>query len=532
VSTVPAYTALAYAIIEKTKVTELTEQTKNQSEEGIWRLMNPVAFLIACFVLVGALRDIYVLVDAFDTGLYLQWLNGYWQNGTLSSSVTGEDNFLAHHFQPIALLFSPLATFFARPVTLYLLSAAAIGLSWWIGRKYFLKNHRWYNGVFLLLVAHPAISGRLWFSFVPDILAFPAFFWMALQLSNPVTLRLDGRNCILWICAFLWAGLAKETFWLTNAVVAVVAFIRLQNSSRAKLFFAVLAMIHVSMFLVLFLSWMPANTNMASYYGLTFYFGPNASTDLSPVSLVIQLAHNFFSLTTLKTLLHLIFLTCAVFFLRPSVVWLAALPGLGLILLSSSSQLHHPANHYLIPVLPFLFVPAFFAQERYGRIMARIPRGIGPAYWSLIPIGFAVFMSYGIVDQVINIVTNKKIAYLRDDVQIAKIQHLGTSDHLVVDGLLQPLFPEYENVTVLLGHIGNPKRLDLKQLSVPLKIVTTVDLKAIADCSTVRVGAEHLKVDYQYFQELCLLVQSRAIALAAYKDSGLYLFSVPGQTRE
>jgi uncharacterized membrane protein len=501
---------------------------KTESQSNLSRFVHPVALWVSVLLLVGALRDQYSLVGAFDTGLYLQWLYGFWRQGSLASSVTGEANFLAHHFQPVALLFAPLVGAFGRPVILYLVAAAALAAAWWIGRQLFCgsnyRRSRWYNGVFVVFAAHPALAGRVWYGFVPDLLALPAFFWMALTLADPQRKAPVGwRSLALWLSAFAWAGMAKETFWLTNGFVAVAAML-LRRESRA--FFAICAGLQFAVFAFLFLRWMPAHTNMPSYYGLRFYLDVAPGAAVTIADFAGACLRNLFSLRTPVTLGWLLLLTCALPLLRWSWLWVAAIPGLMIILLAKEGQVHHPANHYLIPVLPFIMAPVFYAQERYGQLWAKIGRGVGPALLALIPAGFCFFMTGGIIEQMLTISQESRRVYLRHDVQQIKVE-TETSTPMIVDGLLQPLFYDYPDVTVLLGHVGNPVRRPVLGNTETLTIVTSVDLKAVPDCSRVLLGGTHLIPDYAYFQDLCARVQTAATTVRSFPDSGLVVYRLP-----
>lgn len=494
----------------------------------IARFVHPVALWVSILLLVGALRDQYSLVSAFDTGLYLQWLYGFWRQGSLASSITGEANFLAHHFQPVALLFAPLVGAFGRPVILYLASAAALAAAWWIGRQVFggadRRRSRWYNGVFVVFAAHPALAGRVWYSFVPDLLALPAFFWMALTLCRPE--RPVGsalRLSCLWLIAFLWAGVAKETFWLTNGFVALAGLL-LQRERR--IFFAVCAVVQFAVFAFLFLRWMPAHTNMPSYYGLRFYLDVAPDSSVTLADFAGACLQNLFSLRTPETLGWLLLLTCGMPLLRWSWIWCAAIPGLMIILLAKEGQVHHPANHYQIPVLPFLMAPAFYAQERYGQLWAKIGRGVGPVLLALVPAGFCFFMAGGIIEQLLTISHESRRLHLLDHVQQIKVE-TDISSPMIVDGLLQPLFYDYPDVTVLLGHVGNPVRRPVLGNTETLTIVTSVDLKAVPDCSKVLLGGTQLIPDYAYFQQLCARVQTAATTVRLFPGSGLVVYRLP-----
>ncbi len=503
----------------------------SSKDSVLYRYMHPLALWSAVLLLAGALRDVHALVDAFDTGLYLQWLYGFWHTGSLASSLTGEANFLAHHFQPAALILAPWVSVFSRPLALFIVSSVAVFVAWYLGRSYFATNRRWYNATFLILAAQPAIAGRIWYGFVPDILAMPAFFWMALQLASLKSKTSEEGEKVIctasyWLFAFIWAGCSKETFWLTNVFVALVGFYL--GARRLRFFFAVCALVQVAIFCFLFLSWMPQHSNMQSYYGLSFYLRAPVTSEsvVTLQGLLAACAENFFSLRTLTTLATLILLTCAFPLLKPSWVWVAAVPGLFLILLARDGQVHHPANHYLIPVLPFLMVPAMFAQQRYHQLLARLRRGVSPLVVAAIPIGYVCFMTNGLIDHAQIFYLHPELTKQHENVQKAKLLIPERGTTMLVDGMLQPLFYEYRRVHSLLGHVGNPVRLNLSERPSDTVIVSSIDLKSLPDCRAISLGAAQFRADYEHFAQLCELVKKEGSYLAT-DPKGLTVLKIP-----
>ena len=105
---------------------------------------------------------------------------------------------------------------------------------------------------------------------------------------------------------------------------------------------------------------MPAHSNLKSYYGLSYFLGPEYSNAQSiQLSFVmVSLIVNIMSLKSLKTLL-LILLSSGVF--HPKLFhknMLPIIPGLLLVLGSVSPQMHNPINQYWLPILPFLIIGA------------------------------------------------------------------------------------------------------------------------------------------------------------------------------
>lgn len=494
-------------------------------------LKMPLAALlaIAIFFLAGAIRDRATIVDAFDTGLYLQWLHGFWSNGSLASSITNETNFLAHHFQPIALLLSPLLAFGGRPLTLFLVSALTVA----VAIRIFMRasnHHR--LAMFLAsitLVTHPSIAGAIWYSFTPDILALPAFIWAALALTKRV-----AAPTWQWVLCFAWAGLCKEVFWLTGASIAFVRALQLFKAKAPRLLwlnFAILSILQLACFMVLYLYWMPKNTSLPDYYGVRFYLSADLIQQLPgkipATELLSALLNNFLSLQTLKTLALLVLLSGIWPVLRPSIVWISALPGLLLVLLAKDPQLHHPANHYLISVIPFLLVPAACNPPSLPKRLTIVSRKLLRLVvitTALMPLMFITFMEHGFLDQAQSMYHNPHVFRVRSEFSSIKEQHIKSDDHLIVDGILQPLMYDYSNVHVLLAHVGNPVKADLSRR--PLKIVTSVDLQAIHDCMSVQLGGPHLRADYQHFRELCALVKVNATKLYNNQEAGLFVFEI------
>jgi uncharacterized membrane protein len=145
------------------------------------------AAAILLFVVLGWLREIQGQLHAFDTGLYMQVLHNIMARGDLASSVTGEQNFLAHHFQPVLFVLAPIFAVQPMATTLFLISGLAV-----LGAVYLLSQQftreglpAWVTiGVACSLVFWPAINSRLYHSFVPEVIALPALTVIAQILAQ------------------------------------------------------------------------------------------------------------------------------------------------------------------------------------------------------------------------------------------------------------------------------------------------------------------------------------------------------------
>src|SRR6185312_9985983 len=128
---------------------------------------------------LGVWRDARALINAFDTGVYMQVLHNVREHGDLASSLTGETNFLAHHFQPAILLLAPLAWVPRHPVVYLFVGLAAIILTVLPMMKLVAALPREAQGLgyaaVLAFCMHPSVAGCIWHGFDPDVLALPAF---------------------------------------------------------------------------------------------------------------------------------------------------------------------------------------------------------------------------------------------------------------------------------------------------------------------------------------------------------------------
>ena len=477
--------------------------------------------------LLGYWRSARALVGAFDTGIYLQVLSNLFHHGDLASSVTGEQNFLAHHFQPIILLLAPLERWIDNlPYALLfvgflLVAATAAGLAK-VAMSFVPEGvTALAAGALFGFLAHPSVAGRLWYGFSPDIIAFPAFAIMAMAL-----LSLHKWSPWLVLLAALWAGACKETFWLTDAAVLWAYF-----QGRGQMLNAALGTAAcLAVFCLLFFWWMPAHSQLPSYYGLSYYIDiPAGAPPPDGWSLATAALHNLFSERSAATLLCLACMTCGLPFLGWHRCWIAALPGLLLILASRSAIVHHPANHYLLCVLPFLFGATLANLKKLDAWWPKRRRHLwrlAPFILGVVPLSYSLLMSGGIADGAALIVKNSRTKTWRRDAMIIRA-HLPSDAPLVVDGDLQPIFADHRDTTVLLGFTGNPKRLSATELRSDLYVVTSENLKDLPDCNRVRVGGTELQTDIPYFERVCNRIREDGQLVESYPESGLVVFHLP-----
>jgi len=454
-----------------------------------------------------------MLIDAFDTGIYLQVAHNLTAHGTFASSLTGESNFMAHHFQPVvALLTAPLALAY-RPLTLLVLDALAVAVTVVILLR---KNSAVglpvvTSTIVLAMLFHPAIAGRIDHSFSPDALALPAFAWMASSLEGGPSQSRIGS----WMIAIVWAGICKETFWIINGAVLLAVFLRTR-----RLGWLVGSAACAVIFTLLFGWWMPAHTDLPAYYGLSYYFTPEESQSLG--SVLRALLGNVFSSRSLVSCLTLVWMTLALGFIRPRWTWIPAGVALGFVVIARSDLVHHPANHYLLPVLPFLAVAAMHNAKTLARRASRwrIDHKYG-MFMALMPLAYTLFFSGGIIYSLATISGTPKRAFLRQDIADFSKKFLSNETSLIVDSSLQPALFNHQDLTVLLNFSGNPRLLNSHELNAAHTLLTTVELKKLDDCHAVQVGGDELHVNYDFFIKLCERVKSDGELLGVWEQSGL-----------
>lgn len=322
---------------------------------------------------------------------------------------------------------------------------------------------------------------------------------------------------------FLIAGLGKENFWLINGWLCILFWWKQRNS-----IWLAGAILQVGIFALLFLWWMPVHSNLEGYYGLAFIGAPLGS---GWNELLQAMFHNVFSLRSVLTMGIAILLSGGICIAGANLPLWGAAPGLAMILVTSSSQVHHPGNHYLIPVIPFLFVAGMVNLDRwrdhfgkYASVIALLIASIGVVYTTTLP--------GGVIDKISQVhQVRQSQPERRSSVQKFIAHYVESDAMLVTDGLYQPIAsPQHQPTTVLLSFIGNPHRLDLSKLVAPFYVYTDASILDLPNCSDVRIGARNLDADYEYFAKLCEYIKlyGRELFTAPNGAKG-YLITPPTQ---
>ncbi len=483
-------------------VKHMDRQTK---APGSSRAVIVLLFLSLLFLGLGYVRSVSGLVHAFDSGIYLQILSNLESGRGWASSITGEDMFLGHHFQPIVLVLMPVYRLMPNSFTLLLVDWLSISLT-----ALFIIYCLPKKGVSSPLAAatsaiafflHPTIASRIFYSFVPEVLSLPCLVYLAYLLARKDELR--GKEWLALVLALLGVGLCKENYWLISGWVPLVLALKFRKSKAAP-YLAGLAALGFATFLYLFLVWMPAHSNLNQYYGMSYYQNSWVNGQWGVAGKLLGVILNFFSGLSIETALICLLLIPAglTLFGNPWVLAGAA-PALGLILGASSRQVHGITNHYLLGALPFIVVASAIGFDSvYHRIKdIRLRKYLAvlvlaaPGYVTLMNSSGFLFHSM--------FVSNNYSFELPQASQ--KLMAGLNPDHLIlIDGTLQPLFHRLPHTKVILGFQGNPTKVTQKDLDQVLDVITTNDLESISDCRSLKAGeADQLEFDYEGFYLYC-----------------------------
>ena len=491
----------------------------------LWPIIGLVTFVTSLLLLFGAYRESRAVLHTFDTGLYLQLLENLHRYGDFASSVTGEHNFLAHHFQPIVVAALPAYILFPSATTLFTLDALSILAC------IFILLRGWKNNLpplilgaaALSMLLHPTIASRIFFSFVPETFALPA---LAIQARLLLRERpLGRRELILLALAQGFAGCCKETLWIVNATSSVLLAWRFRHSRLSLLGNGALALINSALFIFLFIYWMPAHTVMPHYYGLKYYRNPDVTGD-GVLDIVQAMFANLTSLRSLKTLGLIIALSGFIPFLDLNSALLAAIPALALILTTSHPPVHNPSNQYLIPALPFLWASGLNAlqSKRIERILPNLARLV-PLLIVAMPVTFTwpevTFLLHKITD-------DPRTEFIAADMDKVRQAIPDKKQAIIVaDGNLQPRLADYRNVSALLEFIGNPHAMDDSRFAQVTDVVTLFDPRALTSCEAVTPDVtDQLDYDYRAFYKYCHWIKDHSFAATAYPASGIFHFHV------
>lgn len=517
--------------------------------EGAGRSLLIYVALTAGFLAMGMLRASRDLVHAFDTGIYLQilsqlkssWAASGW-SGLLvwPSSITGEANFLAHHFQPVVALIIPLYSFFPETEVLFFVSwlscgAAAVLLGM---RSAALRgavapgqaspgfSADAVGPIFLCLF--PAFSARLYFGFAPDVMAVPAFVVQGIILNSLAKkgagallfppredriwsggLSFGASSVILFVLAQIWAGGCKEVFWIINAWAALVLALRLSwaTQQRKAIVVGAWAFIQIALFVWLFTRWMPAHSSHDAYYGLNYI----------DFKLTALLQANW------SAILELLFATgfFAIIF-RPTWTFLLCLPGLAIVVLARFGQIQSATAIYPLAFAPFFAVILTDNMALLSGWRHRLTRLLVIA-----AIAGGLILQAPLFVRSVAPAFSKSAKSLPLDLAVAK-KGIPSNAYLLVDGNLQPAFHEWQNVRVILGFIGNPAPLGEADFKRATDVLTMFDLDQLKSCADVQPdGADDWAArgvpfhDYGGFQRFCEWLRVVPRQKQVYSDSGL-----------
>lgn len=307
-----------------------------------------VALLVTlCFFAYGWLRFVTLHSQSFDLAFFDQvvW-NLSRGNGFASSFIPY--SFLGQHFSPALLIFVPLYWALPSPLWLVLGQSLALGIAvvplHALGRAHLDESKAW--AIVIAYSFSVGISRAVGYDFHTETLAVP-FVFLALLASD------RGQWTLFWACAVV-PVLAKED----GALVAFGVGLLVAITSNRKVGLGLMAIaVFVALALVLFL--MPGlregqAVDLGSRYA---YLGGGGLTGL--IGALRQLTDPAALAAALTLLVGVGFLPLG----RP-VTLLAALPAVGLALLSSGEYQHRLLLHYSIQATPLIFAAAIFGWRR------------------------------------------------------------------------------------------------------------------------------------------------------------------------
>lgn len=457
------------------------------------------------FLLLGYIRSENALIHAFDTGLYLQILSNLGAGRGWASSITGEELFLAHHFQPVVALLLPFHKIFNSAFGLLLLSWAFIAASSLFLASYLprrgIASERSARIIALAFFLHPTVTSRMYYSFVPEVMALPALCFVAALLERKE--KLGSKDWTLLIVSLVFASLCKETLWLTSSFACLILAFAYRRTKEAKAF-ALLALLFLGGFAFLFLKWMPEHSSLSSYYGLSYYKNSWIDGRWGFVGKVFGAFLNVFSIDSLSTLLiSVVLIPIGLVLFGGYWALLGTLPAVFLMIASSQSQVQDLTNHYLLAALPFLAVSSAVGLDH---VLARFPDEKIKKYLMglalLVPLAVTLLHNSGFVFQAL-FATARVSPGLRDAAKQLE-KDIGPNDLVLIDGALQPLFPDLASVKVILGFQGNPTHVTPDDLQRVKHVITTNDLSEVKDCRSLKAGAGDLSIfDYEGFYQYC-----------------------------
>ena len=494
-----------------------------KSKEYFYLSILPIISL-GFFVYLAWSRTSHALVHAFDTGLYLQLINNIWSHHDFASSMTGEQNFLAHHFQPIMIFLSPIAMFNLSPMMLYFVSMVCIVSTVIVFFKFspinrFAKKDASYLVYFtflMTLIWHPTVANRMYFSFVPEVIALPFLMVQACLLFK---IQLKKNDLILLVICQLVAGLCKENIWLVNFVVCLT-FAYIQKPKQK--FFYSLAAANILIFCFLFFYWMPKNTSLPSYYALRYFANPSVEIT-GKITLLQAMIYNVFSLQSLKTLFLIILSTGVLSVAMPTRAVFPGLVGIGFVLISSHSLVHILGNHYMLLSLPFLWVGAVYNLQKPRFSHPMITRWVCVCL-ILAPMYMTLGGNFGVYIDLNKVKKYPYTSLILDDLDKIR-KELKPNSKILADANLSTYLPEYRNLKNILNFVGNPYDISSQDMAEATDVITSVELRNFPGrCGGVKEIKALDKLDYNYdsFYRFCDWLVNNKMVLKPYPDSKLY----------
>lgn len=323
-----------------------------------------LAFSLGVFFLI---LWVWILLYKYYYFQYYDWDLAFFNqamwnllSGRLHVSLFGIP-FFANHSNFFALLLLPLYAVFPHPLTLVFLKLLAYLSAGFV--FYYFVQKRTGKGTGLLfmllyLVSLPNIYGVLYefhFESLSPVMLFLLFYFFS-----------EKRIRAFWITSALLMTL-KENMPL---VVAVFGVCGLLSGGRSRLAWGVIPLgVSLAVFFLLTARVIPAfsGTDAHPYLGHYAHLGAGSDNMVlgaisRPGTIFRQLALEQNGILLLNLFLPFLFLPL----LCPRVVLLCA-PVLFQHLLSNQVQEHSIYYHYMLPVMPFLFLAFFFVMRRIDR---------------------------------------------------------------------------------------------------------------------------------------------------------------------
>jgi uncharacterized membrane protein len=463
------------------------------------------------------------LLHAFDTGIYLQIFENMRNYGDMASSITGEANFLAHHFQPILFFVYPFYLLYPGPSTLFALSAFAFAATVFILFKIFMTRVPMVLLLVFLMgvVWHPAPASRVFFCFVPEMLVLPFLTYQALLLLEEK--KMNSRQLMMFGFCQLMAGMGKENIWLINGFVA---FLLAWQRKEHRALFSGMMIVNIMVFCTLFFWWMPSHSQLSQYYGLSYYQHPwIQGKGIFNRSAALFL--NIFSLRSLHTFVVFMIPLGGFFpFFNLNLALLGAIPGVLFILGSNHYLIHEPSNQYPLLYLPFIwvsgliFIPVILKKESLRLIKILLPMLI------LIPPLLVTIPRMGVL-----LAKRQKYPYIEmipaamD--RILKFGSMDASSSILIDGNLQPYVARYRNVYTLSEFTGNPFKKNQQILDTITDVITIFDPRSLESCYEVQKNPDShdaLDYDYQSFYEYCSWIRTETFHVTYDPEAKLFHF--------